>query len=131
MSTKSNKGLLMKNNLRLILNYMIPGDNYMPSFTKAVRIDSIIKIFEKNKFLNYLGRKEIDLNNKKILDNYVKILGNHVLEAYFTSNLVIKALKLRRKNYLKNVKKENMTKLLKKANSKKYFRDSKCINAKR
>ena len=119
MSTKSNKGLLMKNNLRLILNYMIPGDNYMPSFTKAVRIDSIIKSFEKNKFLNYLGRKEIDLNNKKILDNYVKI---HVLEAYFTSNLVIKALKLRRKNYLKNVKKENMTKLLKKANSKKYFR---------
>jgi len=122
MSTKSNKGLLMKNNLRLILNYMIPGDNYMPSFTKAVRINSIIKIFEKNKFLNYLGRKEIDLNNKKNLDNYVKILGNHVLEAYFTSNLVIKALKLRRKNYLKNVKKENMTKLLKKANSKKYFR---------
>ena len=122
MSTKSNKGLLMKNNLRLILNYMIPGDNYMPSFTKAVRINSIIKIFEKNKFLNYLGRKEIDLNKKKNLDNYVKILGNHVLEAYFTSNLVIKALKLRRKNYLKNVKKENMTKLLKKANSKKYFR---------
>jgi len=122
MSTKSKKGLLMKNNLRLILNYMIPGDNYMPSFTKAVRINSIIKIFEKNKFLNYLGRKEIDLNNKKNLDNYVKILGNHVLEAYFTSNLVIKALKLRRKNYLKNVKKENMTKLLKKANSKKYFR---------
>ena len=122
MSTKSNKGLLMKNNLRLILNYMIPGDNYMPSFTKAVRIDSIIKSFEKNKFLNYLGRKEIDLNKKKNLDNYVKILGNHVLEAYFTSNLVIKALKLRRKNYLKNVKKENMTKLLKKANSKKYFR---------
>ena len=35
MSTKSNKGLLMKNNLRLILNYMIPGDNYMPSFTKS------------------------------------------------------------------------------------------------
>lgn len=122
MSTKSKKGLLMKNNLRLILNYMIPGDNYMPSFTKAVRIDSFIKSFEKKKFLNYLGRKEIDLNKKKNLDNYVKILGNHVLEAYFTSNLVIKALKLRRKNYLKNVKKENMTKLLKKANSKKYFR---------
>ena len=122
MSTKSNKGLLMKNNLRLILNYMIPGDNYMPSFTKAVRIDSIIKNFEKNKFLNYLGRKEIDLNKKKNLDNYMKILGNHALEAYFTSNLVIKALKLRRKNYLKNIKKENMTKLLKKTNSKKYFR---------
>ena len=101
---------------------MIPGNNYMPSFTKAVRLDSIIKSFDKNKFLNYLGRKEIDLNKKKSLDNYVKILGNHVLEAYFTSNLVIKALKLRRKNYLKNVKKENMTKLLKKANSKKYFR---------
>ena len=122
MSTKSKKGLLMKNNLRLILNYMIPGDNYMPSFTKAVRIDSFIKSFEKKNFLNYLGRKEIDLNKKKNLDNYVKILGNHVLEAYFTSNLAIKALKLRRKNYLKNVKKENMTKLLKKANSKKYFR---------
>ena len=112
----------MKKNLRLIVNYMIPGDNYMPHFTKAVRIDSFIKSFEKNKFLNYLERKEIDLNKKKNLDNYVKILGNHVLEAYFTSNLVIKALKLRRKNYLKNVKKENMTKLLKKANSKKYFR---------
>lgn len=122
MSTKSNKNLLTKNNLRLILNYMIPGDNYMPSFTKAVRLDSVIKSFDKNKFLNYLGRKEIDLNKKKSLDNYVKILGNHVLEAYFTSNMVIKALKLRRKNYLKNVKKENMTKLLKKANSKKYFR---------
>ena len=52
MSTKSNKNLLTKNNLRLILNYMIPGDNYMPSFTKAVRLDSVIKSFDKNKTLD-------------------------------------------------------------------------------
>lgn len=122
MITKSNKKKLMKNNLRLIVNYMIPGDNYMPSFTKAVRIEYIINSFNQHKFLNYLERKEIDLNKKKSLDYYIKILSNHVLDAYFTSNLVIKALKLRRKKYLKNVKKENVTKLLKETNSKKYYR---------
>ncbi len=122
MSIKSNKNLLMESNLRLILDNMIPGDNHMPSFTKAVRIGSIIKRLDKNKFLNELGRKKINLNKKKSWDNCVKILGNHILETYFTSNLVKKALKLRRKNYLRNVKKENITKLLKKTNSKRMFR---------
>ena len=43
MSLKLNKYSLMKNNLKLILNTMIPGDSYMPCFTKAVKIETIIK----------------------------------------------------------------------------------------
>tara|TARA_B110000008_G_C16701613_1_gene456960 strand:- start:291 stop:665 length:375 start_codon:yes stop_codon:yes gene_type:complete len=123
MILKSNKYLLLKNNLRLILNTMVPGDNCMPYFTKAVKVESIIKRLNKNKFFNDLKRKKIDLSKKENWDNCVKTLGNDILEAYFTSNSVIKALNLRKKNYLKNVKKENMTKLLKKLNSqKKYYR---------
>ena len=42
----------------------------------------------------------------------------------FTSNSVIKALNLRKKKYLKNIRKENMIKILKKIkNKKKIFRN--------
>ena len=118
MSLKLNKNLLIKNNLKLILNTMIPGDDYMPCFTKAVKVESIIKKIN-NKFLRDLKRKKINLNEKKNWDNCVKTLGNNVLEAYFTSHLVIKSLNFRKKNYLRNVKKENMIKLLKKVKCKK------------
>ncbi len=118
MSLKLNKNLLIKNNLKLILNTMIPGDDYMPCFTKAVKVESIIKKLN-NKFLRDLKRKKINLNEKKNWDNCVKTLGNNVLEAYFTSHLVIKSLNFRKKNYLRNVKKENMIKLLKKVKCKK------------
>ena len=123
MSIKLNKYSLMKNNLKLILNTMIPGDGYMPSFTKAVKIETIIKKFNKDKFLLDLKKKQINLNKKENWDNCVKILGNDILEAYFTSNAVIRALNLRKKKYLRNVKKESMIKLLKKAKyTKKNFR---------
>lgn len=123
MSLKLNKYSLMKNNLKLILNTMIPGDSYMPCFTKAVKVETIIKKLYKDKFLLDLKKKQINLNKKKNWDNCVKILGNDILEAYFTSNLVIRALNLRKKNYLRNVKKESMVKLLEKVKyTKKNFR---------
>jgi|TARA_B100001964_G_C14209714_1_gene589891 hypothetical protein len=123
MSLKLNKYLLMKNNLKLILNTMIPGDDYMPCFTKAVKVEAIIKKLKKNKFLNDLKKKQINLNEKENWDNCVKILGSDILEVYFTSNSVIKSLNLRKKNYLRNVKKENMIKLLEKVKyTKKIFR---------
>ena len=105
MSLKLNKNLLIKNNLKLILNTMIPGDNYMPSFTRAVKVESIIKKLNNNKFLKDLKKKKINLNEKKNWDNCVKILGNNVLEAYFTSNLVIKSLNFRKKKLFKKCKK--------------------------
>ena len=49
MSLKLNKYLLMKNNLKLILDTMIPGDDHMPSFTKAVKVDVIIRKLKKKK----------------------------------------------------------------------------------
>jgi len=114
MSLKLNKHLLMINNLKLILNTMIPGDNYMPCFTKAVKVKTIIKKLNRDKFLLDLKKKQIDLNKKENWDNCVKILGNDILEAYFTSNSVIRALNLRKKNYLKNIKKESIIELLEK-----------------
>jgi hypothetical protein len=123
MNLKLNKYLLMKNNLQLILNTMIPGDSYMPCFTKAVKVETIIKKLNKGKFLLDLKKKQINLNKKVNWDNCVKILGNDILEAYFTSNSVIRALNLRKKNYLRNVKKESIIKLLKKVKyTKKNFR---------
>jgi len=114
MSLKLNKYSLMKNNLQLILNTMIPGDSNMPCFTKAVKVKTIIKKLNRDKFLLDLKKKQINLNKKENWDNCVKILGNDILEAYFTSNLVIRALNLRKKDYLKNIKKESMIKLLEK-----------------
>ena len=114
MSLKLNKYSLMKNNLQLILNTMIPSDSYMPCFTKAVKVKTIIKKLNRDKFLLDLKKKQINLNKKENWDNCVKILGNDILEAYFTSNSVIRALNLRKKNYLKNIKKESMIKLLEK-----------------
>jgi len=123
MSIKSNTYLLMKNNLELILNTMIPGDSYMPSFTKAVKTGVIIKYLNKNKFLLDLKKKPIDLDKKENWNNCIKILGNDILEAYFTSDSVIRALNLRKKNYLRNIKKESMIKLLEKVKyTKKNFR---------
>ena len=119
MRIKLNKYLLVKNNLELILNTMIPGDSRMPCFTKAVKIEPIIKKLNKDKFLFYLRRNQINLSEKKNWDNCIKILGNDVLEAYFTSNSVIRALNARKKFLLRNVKKENMIKLLKKVKYKK------------
>ena len=123
MSIKLNKYSLMKNNLKLILNTMIPGDGYMPSFTKAVKIETIIKKFNKDKLYLDLKKKQINLDKKENWDNCVKILGNDILEAYFTSNSVIRALNLRKKNYLRNIKKESIIKLLEKVKyTKKIFR---------
>ena len=123
MNLKLNKYLLMKNNLQLILNTMIPGDSYMPCFTKAVKVETIIKKLNEGKFLLDLKKKQINLNKKVNWDNCVKILGNDILEAYFTSNSVIRALNLRKKNYLRNVKKESIIKLLEKVKyTKKNFR---------
>ena len=119
MSLKLNKYLLMKKNLKLILNTMIPGDNYMPCYTKAVKIEKIIKRLNNDKFLHNLKKKEINFSEKENWDNCIKILGNDVIETYFTSNLAIKSLELRKRDYLRNVKKKNMIKLLEKVKCKK------------
>ena len=44
-----------------------------------------------------------------------------MIETYFTSNLVIKALNLRRRKLLKKKKKVNLFKLIKKVNKKKIY----------
>ena len=119
MNLKSKNNLLIKNNLKLILNTMIPGDNYMPCFTKAVKVETILNKLNKDKFLVELKGNRINLNKKNNWNNYIKILGNCALETYFTSNLVIRALNLRKKDYLKNLKKENLVKLLEKVKYKK------------
>ena len=116
---KSKEYFLLKDNLKLVLNQMIPGDKYMPCFTSAVKIEIIVKRHLKNKFILNLKKRKINLDKKEDLDNCEKILGNDILEAYFTSNSVIKALNLRKKDYLKDTKKENMFKLLEKAKYKK------------
>jgi hypothetical protein len=54
MSLKLNKYSLMKNNLKLILNTMIPGDSYMPCFTKAVKIETIIKKLYKIESIKHI-----------------------------------------------------------------------------
>ena len=112
---------LIKKNLKIILNEMIPGDSFMPSFTKAVKIDTIIKKNLNKKFIHSLKNKKINFNKKEYSDICEKILGNVILEAYFTSNSAIKSLNLRKKNYLKNTKKENMLTLIKKVKKKKFF----------
>ena len=111
---KSKEYFILKNNLKMILNQMIPGDKFMPSFSNAVKIEIILKKHLKNKLILNLRKKRIYSNKKKEFDNYEKILGNDILDAYFTSNSVIKVLDLRKINYLKDTKKENMFKLLKK-----------------
>lgn len=101
---------------------MIPGDSEMPCFTRAVKVQKIIEKLKKDKFLLLLKREQINLNEKKNWDNCVKILGNDIIETYFTSKSVIKALHSRKKKLLRNIKKENMIKLLKKLNTKKIFK---------
>ena len=114
----------LKNNLKIILNQMIPGNKFMPSFSKAVKIEIILNKYLKNKLMLSLKKKRINFNKMKDFDNYEKVLGNDILNTYFTSNSVIKALNLMKRSYLKNTKKENMFKLLKKVkNKKKIFRN--------
>ena len=114
----------LKNNLKIILNQMIPGNKFMPSFSKAVKIEIILNKYLKNKLMLSLKKKRINFNKMKDFDNYEKVLGNDILNTYFTSNSVIKALNLMKRSYLENTKKENMFKLLKKVkNKKKIFRN--------
>ena len=114
----------LKNNLKIILNQMIPGNKFMPSFSKAVKIEIILNKYLKNKLMLSLKKKRINFNKMKDFDNYEKVLGNDILNTYFTSNSVIKALNLMKRSYLKNTKKENIFKLLKKVkNKKKFFRN--------
>ena len=98
---------------------MIPRDGMMPCFSSAVKIETIIKKHLKNKFIINLKKRTINLTKKKDWDNCEKILSNDILEAYFTSISVIKVLNLRKKNYLKDTKKESMFKLLEKVKYKK------------
>ena len=119
MSAKSKKYSLFKKNLKQIADLMIPGDELMPCFTKAVKIENIFKRYLKNKFIIGLKKKRINSSIKKDWDIYEKVLGDDILEAYFTSNLVIKVLNLRKKKYLKDTKKGNMFKLLEKVKYKK------------
>lgn len=117
--TDSKKRYILKNNLKTILNNMIPGDEFMPCFSHAVKIEAIVKKYLKNKLLLNLNKKKIKIFKKKDIDIYQKILGNDILDTYFTSNSVINALNLRKKYYLKDIKKENIFKLIKKVKHKK------------
>ncbi len=119
--TDSKKRYIFKNNLKNILNNMIPGDEFMPCFSHAVKIETIIKKYLKNKLLLNLKKKKIKIFKKKDIEIYQKLLGNDILDTYFTSNSVINSLNLRKKYYLKDIKKENVFKLLKKAKHKKQF----------
>ena len=114
----------LKNNLKIILNQMIPGNKFMPSFSKAVRIEIILNKHLENKLMLSLKKKRINFNKMQDFENYEKVLCNDILNTYFTSNSVIKALNLMKRSYLKNTKKENVFKLLKKVkNKKKIFRN--------
>ena len=114
----------LKNNLKIILNKMIPGNKFMPSFSKAVKIEIILNKYLKNKLMLNLKKKRINFNKMKDFDNYERVLGNDIFNTYFTSNSVIKALNLMKRSYLENTKKDNMFKLLKKVkNKKKIFRN--------
>ena len=116
---KSKEYFILKNNLKIILNQMIPGDKFMPSFSNAVKIEIILKKHLKSKLILSLKKKRIYSTKKKEFDNF-----DDILDAYFTSNSVIKALNLRKKNYLKNIKKENIFELLQEIkNKKKIFRN--------
>lgn len=116
MKKKFKKNIVIKNKLKFILDGMVPGDKYMPSFTNAVNINKLIKIISyRDDFKNI----KMNIKKKSDIEFFEVILGDTVLETYFTSNLVIKALELRKKNYLKNTKKEDIYKLLSKSNNKK------------
>ena len=112
MNSGLNNNLIIKKNLQKIVDHMIPGDKYMPHFTKAVKINIILKKLSKKKFKKNL--KKINLENEMHLDAITKMIGNEVIETYFTSKLVLKALKKRKKIFLEKKKKENMFYLLKK-----------------
>ncbi len=114
----------LRKNLKKILNQMIPGNKFMPSFSKAVRIEIILNKHLENKLMLSLKKKRINFNKMQDFENYEKVLCNDILNTYFTSNSVIKALNLMKRSYLKNTKKENVFKLLKKVkNKKKIFRN--------
>ena len=63
MKKKIDKNLLIKNNLKIIFDTMIPGDKYMPSFTKAVNVKKLI-----NKISNKKNFKEIKMNKNTKLN---------------------------------------------------------------
>ena len=115
---------------------MIPEDkNYkMIPFSKAVNLNSFLKKI----FLNHKTKKKLEkalnksLKNKKSIE-YLKlenlsteqliiekILGDHVLEAYFGSNKIIKILDKKTKMLLSNVKlnRDSMLSVLKVAKNK-------------
>ena len=86
-------------NLEIVLNSFLPGDEYMPKFSEAVKIKSIFNKLKKNKkFVKILKNKKL-LFSKDNLELLEIILEKEMIETYFTSNLVIKALNLRRRNY--------------------------------
>ena len=112
MSNKLIINLSEKKKLEKILNEMIPGDKYMPYFTKAVKIDKILIKSNIKKSISYLIKNNFE--KKKFSKKLILILGNEIIDIYFTSNTVIKALENRSKIYLKYKKKESLFTLLKK-----------------
>lgn len=112
MSNKLIINLSEKKKLEKVLNEMIPGDEYMPCFTKAVKIDEILIKSNIKKSISYLSKNNFE--KKKFSEKLILILGNEVIDIYFTSNIAIKALKNRSKIYLKYKKKESLFTLLKK-----------------
>jgi hypothetical protein len=45
---------------------MIPGDKFMPSFSKAVKIEIILNKYLKNKLMLRLKKKTLILNKKRL-----------------------------------------------------------------
>ncbi len=114
MTYKFKNRSLLKKKLQIIFDSMIPGDKYLPSFTNAVNVDKIIEKYSRNQFIKYIKKNKIDLNEKKNWDKCTNVFGNEIIESYFTSKLVVKALNIRKKNYLKNKKKKNVFNLIRK-----------------
>ena len=119
INVKKKQYISLKKNYKNLLDAMIPGDKYLPSFTKAVKVGKIINKFINNNSLKYLKNCNVNLDKKEDWDKITDVLKDEVLETYFTSKLVIKALNNRKKIYLKYKKKENIFKLILKVKKKK------------
>ena len=117
------KNFEMINNLKITLDTMIPGDYYMPKFSKAEDIKIILNKFKYDKnFIKILKDKK-KMMNKENQNFFEKNIEKEIVEIYFTSNSAIKALDLRKKIFLKDKKKEDLLKLTKKIKNKnKIFR---------
>ena len=104
-----NIDLLTKKKIKNELNKMLPNYEEMPNFSRAVKIDEFLK-------------KLIKINLKSF-EELKSLYGDKIIETYFTSNKVIKALKFREAKMIKNKKKEKIVNLIKQVKFKKNLKN--------